>query len=73
MILRTLIDNIPDRIYAKDVQGRKTLSNLADWQACGGKTMEDVNGKTDLETYPSELAEDYWERDKAVIITGKPI
>ncbi|HVM71324.1 MAG TPA: PAS domain S-box protein, partial [Anaerolineales bacterium] len=55
-LLRTLIDNLPDVVYAMDLQGRKTLSNRADWQASGGKTMEDVIGKTDLELYPPELA-----------------
>ena len=71
-LLRTLIDNLPDRVYVKDVQGRKIISNMADWQASGGKTMEDVIGKTDLETYPPELAQDYWAVDKAVIDSGTP-
>ena len=34
--LRTLIDTIPDQIYAKDKKGKKTLSNISDWQASGG-------------------------------------
>ena len=67
ILLRTLIDNLPDRVFVMDVQGRKIISNTADWQASGGKTMEDVIGKTDLETYPLELAEAYWAVDKAVI------
>ena len=73
ILLRTLIDNLPDRVYAMDVQGHKTLSNVADWQASGGKTMEDVIGKTDLDTYPPELAKEYWALDKAVIDTGTPV
>ncbi|MBE3145191.1 MAG: diguanylate cyclase, partial [Planctomycetes bacterium] len=70
ILLRTLIDNLPDRIFVMDVQGRKIISNIADWRASGGKTMEDVIGKTDLDTYPPELAEEYWALDKAVIDTG---
>src|SRR6185369_11345679 len=35
-LLRTLIDNVPDRIYAMDTTGRKILSNTADWKASGG-------------------------------------
>jgi PAS domain S-box-containing protein/putative nucleotidyltransferase with HDIG domain len=73
ILLRTLIDNLPDRIYAMDVQGRKTLSNIADWQASGGKTMEDVIGKSDMDTYPPDLAKEYWALDKAVIDTGTPV
>jgi hypothetical protein len=56
-----------------DVQGRKIISNMADWQASGGKKREDVIGKTDFDTYPSELAEKYWALDKAVIDSGKSI
>jgi PAS domain S-box-containing protein len=72
-LLRTLIDNIPDRIYAMDMQGRKTLSNTADWKASGGKTMEDVIGQTDRDTYPPELAEQFWELDRMVLDSGQPV
>jgi PAS domain S-box-containing protein len=72
-LLRTLIDNLPDRIYVMDTEGRKTLSNRADWQASGGKKMEDVIGKTDLETYPIELAREYWALDKATLDSGNPV
>ena len=70
ILLRTLIDNLPDRIFVLDVHGRKVISNIADWQAAGGKKMEDVIGKTDLDTYPPELAKDFWALDKTVIDTG---
>ena len=73
MLLRTLIDNLPDVIYVKDVQGRKIISNLADWQASGGKTMEDVVGKTDFELYPTEMAEGFWAIDKQVIDSGEAV
>ena len=67
-LLLTLINNLPDRIYAKDTQGRKIISNVADWQASGGKRMEDVLGKTDFDTYPAELAARFWADDKMVLI-----
>ncbi len=71
-LLRTLIDHLPDVIYVKDTQGRKLISNIADWQASGGKKMEDVIGKTDFDTYPRELAESFWAIDKEVIESGIP-
>ena len=73
ILLRTLIDNLPDRVYVMDVLGQKIISNIADWQACGGKAMEDVIGKTDLDIYPPELAESYWAHDKSVIDSGESI
>src|SRR5688572_17275346 len=51
-LLRTLLDNVPDVIYVKDVHGRKTISNTADMFASGAKTMQEVIGKTDFDTYP---------------------
>jgi len=72
-LLQTLIDNIPDRVYAKDTQGRKTLSNIADLRASGGKKAEDVIGKSDFDLYPPELAAQYWADDEAVLKTGIPI
>jgi len=73
ILLRTLIDNLPDRVYVMDAQGRKLISNLADWQASGGKTMEDVIGKADLDTYPPEMAKEFWALDKEVIDSGKAV
>ena len=73
ILLRTLIDNLPDLIYVKDTKGRKLISNIADWQASGGKKMEDIIGKTDFDTYPRKMAESFWAVDKAVIESGKPI
>ena len=72
-LLFTLINNLPDVIYAKDTQGRKIISNTADWQASGGKRMEDVLGKTDFDTYPPELAARFWTDDKMVLDSGEPI
>ena len=72
-LLLTLINNLPDVIYAKDIQGRKIISNTADWQASGGKRMEDVLGKTDFDAYPPELAARFWADDKMVMDSGTPI
>jgi len=72
-LLLTLINNLPDRIYVKDIQGRKTISNTADLQTLGEKRMEDVIGKTDFDTYPAELATQYWADDKMVLDSGKPV
>jgi two-component system, sensor histidine kinase and response regulator len=72
-LLSTLINNIPDRIYVKDMQGRKLISNIADWQGSGGHKMEDVLGKTDFDTYSANLAEKFWADDKKILDSGVPI
>ena len=73
ILLRTLIDSLPDRIYVMDREGRKVLSSLADWQAAGVTRLEDVIGKTDLESYPHELAEEYWAVDQQVMNSGAAV
>ncbi|MBK9926893.1 MAG: PAS domain S-box protein [Anaerolineales bacterium] len=72
-LLHTLMDNIPDYIYVKDKQGRKIISNVADWMGSGGKAMEDVLGKTDFDMYPPELAAKFWADDKFILDTGQSI
>jgi PAS domain S-box-containing protein len=72
-LLRTLIDNLPDRIYVKDLQGVKTISNASDWRASGGNRMEDVVGKSDFDLYTPELANKYWADDETVLSSGAQI
>jgi PAS domain S-box-containing protein len=69
-LLNTLINSLPDRIYAMDLEGHKIISNTADWKASGGKRLEDVIGKTDRELYPPDLAATFWELDKQVLDSG---
>ncbi len=72
-LLTTLINNIPDFIYVKDMEGRKIISNIADMHGSGGQTMEEVIGKTDFDTFPPELAARFWADDKSVLDSGVPI
>jgi len=72
-LLRTLIDNLPDRIYVKDIQGRKTLSNNADMLASGAKSMREIIGKTDFDMYSIDLARRFWADDHYVLNTQTPV
>ncbi|HOT93059.1 MAG TPA: PAS domain S-box protein [Anaerolineae bacterium] len=71
-LLRTLIDNLPDAIYTKDTQGRKTLANRADLNNIG-LPEEEVLGKTDAELFPPETAAAFMADDEMVLRTGVPI
>jgi sigma-B regulation protein RsbU (phosphoserine phosphatase) len=66
-LLRTLIDNLPDAIYAKDTAGRKTLANLADLKNLHFKTEAETIGKNDFDLFPRELAERLHADDQKVI------
>jgi PAS domain S-box-containing protein len=73
LLLRTLIDNIPDSIYCKDLGCRKTLVNKAELSFMGAKTEAEVLGKNDFDNYPVELAEKFYADDQSVIQNGKPV
>ena len=72
-LLRTLIDALPDRIYAKDINSRFILNNVAHIQALGATFQEEILGKTDADFRPNDLAQLYLSDDKIVLETGKTI
>jgi two-component system, sensor histidine kinase and response regulator len=71
--LHALLDTLPERVFAKDLQGRRLVSNQADWQAAGLGSRAAILGKTDFEIHPPTLAEKLWAEDKAVIDSGQPV
>jgi methyl-accepting chemotaxis protein len=72
-MLRTLIDNLPDLIYVKDVDGRFLLANLAVARIMGATEPSELLGKNDFDFHAAELATLYHEDEQAVIRSGKPL
>jgi len=60
LLLRTLIDNLPDCIYAKDTAGRKTMANPADLKNLRCNTEAEAIGKSDFDLFPKDIAEQFW-------------
>lgn len=58
-LLRTLVDNVSDLIYCKDTLHRFTLANRAQIEVLGAQSLEEVLGKTDLDFFEQEDAENY--------------
>jgi PAS domain S-box-containing protein len=71
-LLRTLIDNLPDGVYAKDTTGRKTMANPADLMVLGCQTEAEAVGKSDFDLFPKDVAEKFWADDQKVI-QGEPV
>ena len=71
-MLRTLIDNLPDGIYAKDTAGRKILANPADLKVMKCQTEADALGKTDFDFFPADIAAQFSTDDQKVI-QGQPV
>jgi PAS domain S-box-containing protein len=70
-LLRTLIDNLPDFIYAKDTESRFILNNLAHARSLSNARPEDVVGKNDFHFFPPEMAQRFCDDDQQVIRTGE--
>ena len=72
-LLRTLIDNLPDIVYAKDVESRFILKNIVDARRMGAASVEETIGKTDFDYYPPEIAAQYHADDQTVFKSGQAI
>jgi PAS domain S-box-containing protein len=73
ILLRTLIDNLPDTIYVKDLEGKKVIANKADVACIGYHSEDEVIGKTDLDLFKSDIGQRGYEDDMRILHSGEPI
>ena len=71
-LLRTLIDTLPDRIWAKDIEGRYNLVN-PEFLRHLGKPIDQVMGKKNGDMWLPELAAKYDATDQALFQSGQNI
>jgi PAS domain S-box-containing protein len=72
-LFRTLIDNLPMAIYAKDTACCKTLANPSDLKNMRCKAEADALGKTDFDLFPKDVAAKFVADDQAVLQTGQAV
>src|ERR1017187_3280624 len=72
-LLRMVIDNLPDYIYAKDKQGRFVLNNHAHANDLGAKSPAEMKGKSDFDFFPPELAAQFFADEQKIVETGGPV
>ena len=72
-LLSTLMENIPDSIFFKDVRSRFLRVNKA-WAARRSiAAPQDAVGKTDFDFFPKELAQSFYDDEQKIIKTGKSL
>jgi|GEM_PF-1048611 len=71
--LRTLIDNLPDRIFFKDRAGRFIVANDKVAVHSGVGSAPEIIGKTDYDLYPAELAQQYFQDEQNLMRSGIPL
>lgn len=69
-LLRTLMDAMPDFIWAKDLDSKFLMANLAQVALMGGASVEDVLGKDDADFFPAADAAKYRADEIVVIESG---
>ena len=72
-ILRTLMDNLPDYIYFKDINANFVSLNIALMHVMGVDDLSDAIGKNDYEFFPHELASKFFADDMMVMKSGKSL
>ena len=72
-LLRNLIDNVPDRIYAKDSEGRFIICNEALARRMGMTSPTELVGKSDFDFLPPEMAQQFRTDEQAIIQSGTPM
>ncbi len=72
-LLQSLMDNIPDSIYFKDLQSRFVRINDGMAVRFDLKDANDALGKTDFDLFAEEHARPAFEDEQRIIKTGQPI
>jgi PAS domain S-box-containing protein len=72
MLLRTLLNTIPDMVWLKNTQGVYLACNPAFERFFGAKEAA-IIGKNDYDFVPSELADFFRAKDQAAIAAGTPV
>ncbi len=70
--LSALIDNIPFLVWLKDKSGRYVAVNRPFAESCGYFSSEQIEGRTDFDIWPGDLAAAYRADDQAVLAGGIP-
>ncbi len=72
-LLHTLVECLPDYIYAKDAESRFLLVNKAGARMIGRCPPAELLGKTDRDFYSEELASKYIADERRLLVTGQAL
>ncbi len=70
-LLRALLNNIPDRIYFKDVYSCFLRCSHSMARRLGLRDHKEIEGKTDFDFFPQPLAQEYYADEQRIILTGQ--
>ncbi|MEI7981426.1 MAG: PAS domain S-box protein [Bacteroidota bacterium] len=73
LLLRTVIDNIPDHIYFKDLDSRFFRNNKAHTHSFGTSDPEFLKNKSDFDFFVKDIAQKQYDDEQEIIRTGQSI
>ena len=73
VLLRALLEHLPDAIYFKDRESRFLRVNTAMSRKTGAATPESLVGRCDSDLYTAEHARPAFEAEQRIVATGQPL
>ncbi len=70
-LLQALIESLPDQIYIKDTEGRFVRTNTAVAHMFGRAQPAAIEGRTDFDFFPAELAQQFAAEEQQIIRSGQ--
>ncbi|HLW91862.1 MAG TPA: GGDEF and EAL domain-containing protein, partial [Roseiarcus sp.] len=70
---QALIDQVPDYLWVKDVNGRFIVANKALAADSGRADARDMIGLTDFDLHSPEAAQCFFEVEQRIVHSGKPV
>jgi PAS domain S-box-containing protein len=71
-LLRSVIDNIPDQVYLKDMESRFVAANPVTARFFGAASPGQIVGKTDFDFFPNGLAGQFLAEEQALLSHNQP-
>ena len=72
-LLNTLLDALPDAVFAKDTSNKFLIVNPAAVRVLGREDKEDLIGKSEADFQPADISERILSRDAAIFQSGEPM
>ncbi|MDR3403420.1 MAG: PAS domain-containing protein [Chthoniobacter sp.] len=72
-LLRAVIDNLPDLVFLKDVEGHYLLNNMAHIRWLGASDPSEVRGRTVFDYFPDKVAAEFHQGDMKVAEARQPL
>ena len=72
-LLHALMDNVPDYVFFKDRQSRFVRTNRAHATMMGIADPQEAIGKTDLDLFPPEEAQRFYDEEQEIMQSGKSV